>query len=274
MLLDLVRKVVPINVRQDVGLWAVGKVASSKFLAYPFFYLLCGEIPKGLKTLPGGKCSITYNGYEITSPRDGLFTFIEVLQDEVYEKLGSPKERDVVLDIGAYVGMFTLKVANLVGKSGMVIPIEPSPTNLSYLKQNVNHLGNVKIVEEAILDRIGEGKLYLSSASPCHSLVYPHKDFLKVKVNTLDNLAKQLNLPHVDFIKIDIEGAELQALEGARGILTKNNIRCAIASYHTLPNGTPELPQIINFFQSVGYHYKIIDKYVYAERKGSQEKYG
>ena len=267
MLLDLVRKVVPIRIRQDIGLWTAAKAGRSKFLAYPYFFLLCGKVPKNLKLLPNRECSVTYFGSEIVAPRDGILAFIEVLQDGVYEKLGGPKKGDVVLDIGAYVGMFTLKVVNLVGDSGMVIPIEPNPTNLSYLKQNVNHHSNIKVVEEAILNRVGEGKLYTSSASPCHSLVYPHKDFLNVRVNTIDNLVKELGLPGVDFIKMDIEGAELQALEGARDVLG-GKVRLAIASYHTLPDGRPELPLIITFLESMGYQTRVLDRYVYAARLG------
>lgn len=266
VLLDLIRKVVPIRIRQDLGLKTAALAGTSKFLAYPYFFLLCGKTPKNLQLLPKGKCSVYYNKYRIVAPRDGILAFIEVLQDEVYEKIGGPKEGDIVLDVGAYVGMFTLKVINKVGKFGTVVPIEPNPTNLIYLKENVNPHGNIKVVEEAILNRIGEGKLYISSASPCHSLVYPHKDFLNVKINTIDNLVEQLGLPHVDFIKMDIEGAELQALEGAKETLTKNNVRCAIASYHALPDGKPEMPYIIAFFELVGYYTRIIDKYVYAQK--------
>lgn len=266
VLLDLIRKTIPIRIRQDIGLRTAALAGSSKLLAYPYFFLLCGKTPKNLKLLKDGKCSVFYNGHEVVAPRDGILAFIEVLQDEMYEKVGGPKKGDIVLDIGAYVGMFTLKVINKVGKSGIVISIEPNPTNLDYLKANVNHHENIKVVEEAILNRIGEGKLYISSASPCHSLVYTHKDFLNVKVNTIDNLVKQLGLPHVDFIKMDIEGAELQALEGAKETLLKNNVRCAIASYHTLPDGQPEMPYIIAFFKLVRYYIKVIDEYVYAQR--------
>ena len=269
MLLSLIRNVIPIRARQSIGLWVISKIGKSRLLIYPFYFLLCGKTPKNLKLLPDGKCSIKYNGKEIVAPRDGLLAFIEILQDEVYEKFGSPKKGDIVLDLGAYVGMFTLKVARQVGNTGMVIAIEPNPNNISYLRGNIGASKNIRVVEEAIFDRVGGGKLYISEASSqCHSLVYHHKKFLEVKINTLDNLVEELELPKVDFIKMDIEGSELQALEGARGIL-KNNVKLAIASYHPLPNGKPELPLIITFLESAGYQTRVLDKYVYAERKES-----
>lgn len=273
MLLSLIRKIIPIKVRQGIGLWILSKLSRSKFLAYPFFFLLCGRMPKNLRLLPNAQCSVEYNGRKIVAPRDGILAFIEILQDEVYEKFGSPKRGDVVLDLGAYVGMFTLKAARQVGDIGKVIAIEPNPSNISYLRSNVETSKNISVVEEAILNKVGEGKLYISGvSSQCHSLIYPHNKFLKVRINTLDNLVEELRLPQVDFIKIDIEGAELQALEGARGVL-KNNVKLAIASYHPLPNGQPELPLIVAFLESVGYQTRVLDKYVYAEktRRGNPE---
>jgi len=266
LLIDLIRKVVPLRLRQDVGLWTAKRAGKSKFIAYPYFWLLCGKIPQDLKFLSNGDCSVTYFGNEIFAPRDGILAFIEVLQDRIYEKFWSPKVGDIVLDIGAYVGMFTLRVTRLVGDTGMVIAIEPEPHNLSYLKRNVEHLSNVRVIEEAISDRIGEGTLYISNATPCHTLIYPHKKSIKVKINTLDNIVAQLNLPHIDFIKMDIEGAGLQALEGARCVL-KDGTKLAIAAYHILSNGSPELPHIINFLKSIGYQTYVSGGYVYAERR-------
>jgi len=254
------------RVRQDVGLWTADQAGRSKLLAYLYFFLLCGKVPKNLKLLSNGDCSVTYSESEIVAPRDGILAYIEVLQDKAYEKFWSPGTGDIVLDVGAYVGMFTVRAAKLVGDTGAVIAVEPEPRNLSYLKRNVEHLSNVKVVGEAASNRNGEGELFLSGATPCHTLVYSHKKSIEVKVNTLDNMATQLNLPRVDFIKMDIEGSGLQALEGARNIL-EGKVRLAIASYHTLPNGSPELPHIVKSLESSGYQTCISGGYVYAERR-------
>ena len=259
-LINLIRKVIPVMIRQSFGVWITTKIGKSKFLIYLYFFLLCGHAPKNLKFLLDGDCSVD----GIVAPRDGILAFIDVFQDKVYEKLWSPQRGDVVLDVGAYVGMFTSRAAGLVGNTGKVIAIEPEPHNLSYLRRNVEHLSNVIVVGEAAFDKVGNRNLYLSGSSQCHTLVYPHKKFLQVKVNTLDNIATQLGLTHIDFVKIDAEGAELQILEGARSIL-KDKPKLAIASYHDLPNGKTEIPSIVAFLTSAGYQTYILDGYVYAE---------
>ena len=146
MLIDIVRKVLPIRIRQDLGLWSLAQSAKCRAFLYPYFYLLCGDTPKNLTLLPYGECSVNYNGRDIRAPRDGILAFIEVFQDRIYEKLWSPKEGDVVIDVGAYVGMFTIRASELVGESGRVIAIEPEPRNFSYLERNTEGLNNVSLV--------------------------------------------------------------------------------------------------------------------------------
>lgn len=266
MLIDLIRKVIPIRKRQDIGLWTAKKASKFKFLAYPYFFLLCGKIPKNLRLLSHNECATTYLGEEIASPRDGILSSMEVIQDEVYEKLWSPKETDIVIDAGAYVGAFTVKAAKLVGEKGIVIAIEPEPKNISYLKRNTEPFRNIKIIDSAISNYNGVGTLYISNASPCHTLTHKHKDSVEIKVNTLDSIATQLKLPHIDFIKMDIEGANLIALEGATETLKRPEVKLAIAAYHNLLNGKPELPCIATFLEDRGFSIHSEGGYIYAKK--------
>jgi hypothetical protein len=67
---------------------------------------------------------------------------------------------------------------------------------------------------------------------------------VQVPLTTIDHLVEELNLPRVDFIKMDIEGAELKALEGAQRTLAKWWPRLSIAAYHA-PDHPGRIPVLI-----------------------------
>lgn len=266
MLIDILRKIIPIQKRQDIGLWTFRQAGRFKFLTYLYFFLLCGVVPKNLKLLSHNECAVTYYGKEIVSPRDGILAAFEVFQDDVYGTFWKPRKGDIVIDAGAYVGAYAIKAANMVGGKGIVIAIEPEPRNISYLKRNVSQSKNIKVVESALSDYKGIGTLYISNASPCHTLTFKHSDSVEVEIDTLDNIVAQLKLPHVDFIKMDIEGANLVALEGAKEVLKRREVKLAIAAYHLQTNGQAELPSIIAFLENLGFEIHERKGYVYAKK--------
>lgn len=268
MLIDVIRKIVPMRARQDLVVLA-SRIIRSRLLVIAFYYLLCGVVLRGLKLLPHDNCSVTFSGNEIIVPRDGVLAFIEIFHKSVYEQSWSPREGDIVVDIGAYVGMFTVKAAKLVGDKALVVAIEPEPRNLAFLEHNVKtyNLNNVKIVRKAIGDKTTKTRLYLSGASACHTLSYRHKNYIEVEADTLDNIISELGLDHVDFVKIDAEGAELEILKGAEKVLASSGIKLSIASYHDLPDGRPELPSIVSYLESRQFQPQVyMNGYVYATK--------
>lgn len=266
MLIDFIDRVVPIRIRQSFGFWTANQAGRYKWLLNLYFLVLCGKKPENLQLLVNGDCLIGCKGHWICSPRDGIYPAIEVLQSEVYEQVWHPQSGDVVFDVGAYVGAFSVKAAEAVGNRGLVVAIEPEPANLRYLRQNVALFSNIRIVAKAASNKVGMAKLYLSSATACHSLFYRHKKSVIVETVKLDTIATQLGIKQVGFIKIDCEGMELEVLKGARRILANNNVRLAIGAYHTLADNKPELPGIIEFLQSKKYKTIIKKGYVYAEK--------
>jgi len=92
----------------------------------------------------------------------------------------------------------------------------------------------VVLVEKGVWDKSGSLSLHVSQTGDSHSVTIPQngsKDE-KIEVVTIDSLIQQLKLPRVDFIKMDIEGAEQNALKGAGHVLSKWRPRLAISSYH------------------------------------------
>ena len=138
---------------------------------------------------------------------------------------------NVVADVGAHWGYFTLLAATLCGETGRVIAFEPYPRNVSILTKNVHasRLGNIDIVPGAVSDREGFADLFLSHDTSGNSLISvppgaklpPGQcDFLAVRTLALDDFfASARCTPKL--VKIDIEGNELAALDGMRELLRK-----------------------------------------------------
>lgn len=127
------------------------------------------------------------------------------------------------VDIGANIGAITLEVARK-RPDAHVIAIEASPAIVPYLQHNIerNRLDNVRVMPLAASDRDGEIDFYIppaahfgmASAAPQFN-VKP----TRVPARTLDGILADLNAGPVDVIKIDAEGAELDVLRGATGLL-------------------------------------------------------
>ncbi len=148
---------------------------------------------------------------------------------------------DVVLDCGAHIGVFT-RVAIAAGAK-LVIAIEPSPKNLECLRRNMAPEiagGRVIVVPEGVWDKDGTLPFHMDPANSAgNSLLMgesgiPRPITIEVALTTIDKLAPRLKLPRVDFIKMDIEGAETNALRGARNTIGTYKPRMAICTYHTL----------------------------------------
>jgi FkbM family methyltransferase len=136
--------------------------------------------------------------------------------NEEYFKL---RQGDVVVDMGAHVGTFSIRAAQIVGADGLVIAIEPEPNNLNLLQRNieVNGLQNVIIVGKGVWSKRGNLRFYLSEQTwqhSCLSQVTGSNEYTEIEVDTLDNILREIGVKKVNFIKMDVEGAEIEALKG------------------------------------------------------------
>lgn len=129
---------------------------------------------------------------------------------------------DVVWDVGANVGFFTLLAAKLTGAQGRVVAIEPLPRNLDLLQQHLalNKVANVTVISQAVADAAGTA-LFAADASPSMGRLDAKAGFV-VNVTTIDTLVASGIAPAPRIIKMDIEGAESRALKGARRTLERN----------------------------------------------------
>lgn len=159
-----------------------------------------------------------------------------------YLRLETPKRGDVVIDAGAWTGHFTVIAARLVGRSGRVIAIEPQKVMCQRLQARLHRMGlrTVTVVEAALFDRACEVTVpeTTSSAFDVLKTAPPAAGTVVVKLRTLDEIVENLGIAKVDFIKMDIEGAELEALAGMSRVLSSTRPFLAIASYHLREGST------------------------------------
>jgi len=132
-----------------------------------------------------------------------------------------------VLDLGAHHGLYTLLASKRVGKHGRVISFEPSPRERRALRLHVamNGCWNVEIQGAALGKENTEASLFVvqGSQTGCNSLRPPVVESgtapVRVRVIRLDDWLAGQKLEKVDLVKLDVEGGELPALEGAARLL-------------------------------------------------------
>jgi FkbM family methyltransferase len=142
----------------------------------------------------------------------------ELEERKVFEGWVNPGS--VVFDIGAHVGYYTLLASILVGAEGDVHAFEPLPQNLPFLYRHIeiNRLKNVLVHEVAVSDRDGEAYFKVGSSRSTGQV--SNSGEVEVQLISLDSRVKAGELPVPGYIKIDVEGAELAVLAGARALLT------------------------------------------------------
>ncbi len=151
------------------------------------------------------------NDMRTTINRDGA------CEPEVVHLIGRVvKPGDIVVDGGANVGFFTCLLAELVGKSGLVYAVEPAPANIRKLEHNLanNKFSNVRVVKSPLYSSHAEVTLHLAQHSGMNSLEASEHTIgrMKTVATTIDAM---LDGQVPKLIKLDIEGAEREALVGA-----------------------------------------------------------
>ena len=144
---------------------------------------------------------------------------VKIFQDVV-------KKGDVVVDMGANMGFFTLLAAKLVGREGKVYSFEPNPTNYNLLLKNIaiNGYDNVTAVQKAVSYRSGAEKLFISDDDIGNSTIYEYgegRQTIEIETVAIDDFFADRET-RIDAVKMDIEGAEMAALLGMERIVAQN----------------------------------------------------
>lgn len=192
---------------------------------------------------------------------DTLFT----KEPETIEWIAGFESSDVLADVGANVGMYTIWAAKTRGVR--VVAFEPEAQNYALLNRNIhaNGLGEpVQAYCVALSDSAGLGRLYLSeflAGGSCHNFgasLDPHNrprssPFAQGCVSaTLDDLVASGAIPVPNHIKVDVDGIEPKVVAGARATLADRRVRSVLIEINS---ALDEHWQIVDLMLGLGFDY-------------------
>ncbi len=168
-----------------------------------------------------------------------------------------------VYDIGANVGFHAISAARRIGPDAKVVCFEPLPSNAKQIEYNAasNKFTNIQVVTAALGSSEGEAAFWTSRQPTWGKLASVGKkpdkfaNEVKVSLRRLDSVVDELKLPPPALIKMDVEGSEIDVLEGARKTLERYRPTLLIEAHGT--NAAIE-----NFLVAIGYRVGVLGKNV------------
>src|ERR671921_1221752 len=204
-------------------------------------------------------------------------------EDDIIEHF-TPKQGDIVVDIGAHMGRYTIIASKRVGTNGKVVAIEAHPGNFEMLNRNIklNQLANVIPLNYAVYSKETKIKLYVPDEESGYTIYHTLMErtgqkFVEVDAITLDYLLLQLNgiregVVEVNWIKIDVEGVAFEVLKGATNVLSKSKDIALLIEVHGIDNYRPliEFLNSYNFIIEFEKTYETGDKHIILRKYGQQ----
>lgn len=205
------------------------------------------KYPTGINNLE--RKNIFYHIWNFEFPDVNLFT----VDLNGYFQDYSPKKGDIVVDMGAYSGIFSIYCAAKIKNTGKIIAFEPNKSSLRLFEKAIelNGFSNIEIVKKGVWNK--KDTLNFVDSGVCSEIVSGKGDY-SILVIDLDSQLKKMKISsgEVSFVKMDIEGAEIEALDGMKEVLSKGSPRLAIASYH-VRDGKKTCFYVEDFLKKVGY---------------------
>ncbi|WP_040290346.1 FkbM family methyltransferase, partial [Alicyclobacillus hesperidum] len=165
--------------------------------------------------------------------------------------INTVKPGNVVFDIGANIGYFTVLMGLLVQRPGRVVAYEPSPGIFNFLWDNIfiNYTNeHTTVVNAAVHDHVGEVSLFQTNKFTGNSSVLePDEQYfsyfrhdeevtqIKIPCEPLDNYLHSFE--KIDLIKIDVEGAELHVLNGMTNLLHNRKVTQVVFEFNKMRMG-------------------------------------
>jgi len=192
-----------------------------------------------------------------------------------------------ILDIGAHIGETAVRYSSAFPES-TIYSFEPFPESFQELRRRFKGNGLVKPIQLAISNKAGRRKFYVNQASGTNSLLPTVDDVgywvtpdlvtniatIEVAVTTIDDFCKQEIIDEIQILKMDIQGGELRALEGATEKLRQGSVSLIYTEILFVPiyEGQALFYEICNFLS--GYGYTLFNMYNCCCSRKGQVKWG
>jgi FkbM family methyltransferase len=175
---------------------------------------------------------------------------------------GELKNKSIVVDIGANVGVFSLFTASQ-SPNASIYSYEPIKSNYAILQNNIKNNGfldRIKAYNKGVAAVPGQRRIYVSS-SPSHSFTqsFASQESEIIECTTLENLIRDNNLSKIDVLKLNCEGAEYEILYSASKAL--EIVRDIRMEYHILEDEQHRIEPLTAYLVSIGFSITNINPY-------------
>ncbi len=209
----------------------------------------------------------------VRSKTNDRVIFNQIWLQRVYVPQGFEiKNRDLVIDIGAHIGLFSIFAATYAA-NGRVYAFEPAPENFRMLQRNIrlNKISNIIPANQAVAGVGGTRDFILyKDSTAAHSFIFgktEERDIIKVQTVSLDEIVKKNDIQAIDFLKMDCEGAEYGILFNCSPETLKK-IRKIGMEYHDMDNER-NVSRLKTFLENNGFKTTVAsrgDSMLYAAR--------
>lgn len=201
---------------------------------------------------------------EIVTPLGAGADYIGRLTAEMPSSVYVLSKNDrVVIDAGANIGLFSLHA--LRSGAERVVAFEPSPGNARCLRTNLRQYieeSRVIAIEKGVWSEAKTLRFSTVNVNNPGGHHIAEDGEMEVPVTSIDQAVKELGLNRVDYIKMDVEGSELRAIEGARETIVRFRPRMCIATEHT-DDLYANAQAVISAMSKYGYDYVCTEVHPY-----------
>jgi FkbM family methyltransferase len=220
--------------------------------------------------------ALELDGLKLTArPIDGngrLICYFGTKFDTIFDFLKTYlKQGMVFVDVGANIGSHAINAARLVGASGAVFAFEADPDTYRLLDENIksNGLRNIVLKQTCVSDHVGTLSFYKHKDSAKSSIIdRGERDSVTLPSDTLDNLIPANT--KIDILKVDVEGAELSVLSGARTVFSDHRRpSIVIIEVFDVRDNQDKSEGIREVLEGYGYKFYLFDGHVLIPLSGN-----